>query len=575
MTHRILITALGGLISLIGGLMISAQILGFVGAYHALPVLLLSVVMTCLFAWLYFRRDYGWHARVFSTPRPISSQLHAALIMTALTLLAGVFLLRIALFPTSDAGLLIPADAINYHFVKAYELIRTAGYQDLTLPYGQYPIGYESLASFSLLVTGGWRLFGVLNAGLMLALVLAIYALIRRYSTLPVGVALLLSALLFAVPDLYSMALQVGKNDLTLSLTLLLAVVYAPVGWRRDDRSAHPYALAIMTMISLGTKASGFFLLAAVWLWVLIVWWQAYRQGQAGRTLTLLDFVACIALMFPGGLWVIRNYALMGAVFSPEISGFFGGSIAANLTHPLLLSSGYESVLLVGYTLTLIVLVMVLITRQKMILAAILMIMWAAFFVTPLSAFHTTQKTVLHIEWRYVIHAFMLAYVILLTLGQSVVLRVVKEVERWPLVFGVMGVMGAFGVLVVLDIPAKLTIPPEQQSLFIDPYTIDADTAEYANVYDFVRREIKQSNVYYDTITRFYLYTPDLTNRFSDGSHPLGNPLSVEQMIPDVMVFGRIEGIRYSVWKWLLSDLNWRVVYDDGIARVYQYQPPT
>ena len=61
--------------------------------------------------------------------------------------------------------------------------------------------------------------------------------------------------------------------------------------------------------------------------------------------------VLALLLMFPCGLWVVRNYVVMGSLTSPEISNLFVGSIAYNLPNPQLYTSGMESLTLIGVPL--------------------------------------------------------------------------------------------------------------------------------------------------------------------------------------------------------------------------------
>lgn len=572
MVNRSIIFVFGISFSILTGIVFSAQILAFVEVFQPLTALISSVIAACLFAVLFFRRDSGWRSIfVRGDDSGVMPTLRFTALIAVIVMFGAVFLLRLALYPTADTGLVVPLDALGYHYVKAIELARSGSFWDLTVPYGQFAIGYESLAAFSLSLTGGWRLFGVFNALIVLLLLLTVYLLLRRYSPLPDFIALAAAVAVFFIPPLYSFVLLVGKNDALLTLSVLLGLLFAPVGLSQDaDEKSHPMALAMATMLGVATKPTAAYVLGVVWLFVLWDYWRQWRRSDVRLRRVIVDWLLIIVILIPAALWILRNWIVMGALFSPEISTFFIGSIAYNLTNPDLYLSGTESLLLGMYYFVTALMCVSLLSKSRR-LALLVAVTAVAFAITPLSAFHTPERVVLHVEWRYVMHGLLLLLVLLIALTSRTLKGYGQALRMMPQLQHIAALCLAFAVgsfLLMFNVPSRLSIPESEQALFRDPYYV-AD-AEYDNVYDFVRREIADRVVFYEFAERFFFYTPDDENIYTNGAvHPLGAANTVTHPTPEVVVFGNPGLLDASEWAFVTDDPDWQRVYEDARSLVF------
>lgn len=567
--YSLIFAALAGVIS-------SACLLGFIRIYEPLPALLLTVVLSALFWWLYQRSAPEWWQSICSASAvDAQGPLWLASLWAGWGLLLLVFGVRLAFWPYSELAQNIPVDLLDYHFIKTLDLVQSGSIWNLAIPYGQYPVGYESLPAFGVLMGGSLSLLGPIHVLLLIFLVLNIVLLLKRATSLPEPILLLAAVLVFFIPDYYSQALTVGKNDLFLSATVLAAVLHSPASLKRGDHAAHPVGLALAVLLSIGTKASAHVVLVFLWLLVFVEWFLQWRSGalSLGRVVGLA--VLCGAIMFPAGLWVLRNVIIMGRFFSPEVSAFFAGSIAANLGNPSLYTGGAESLLLVVASAAVILLLLLLAFIGRWRSGVALLLMWMAFFIAPLGAFHISAPQVLHIEWRYTTHSFLYAFVILVMLVQGPILRLIRYVEARPaLRLGISA--GLFGlplvVLLILGPGDLLGRNDTNGRVLSDPYADPIGVDGYWSVYDYVQQEIRGSVIYYDWAQAFYLYDrPDLTNTIAAPNiYPLGLPDLIELPPADYVVIGRMREFILPSIQAVLDAGEWEIVYDDGEGIVYR-----
>ena len=574
MIQRLLIWIYGLVFALLFGVVFSAQILGFLRLYAPLPVLLGTVAATLAAAYFYFRSGRTWWRGFAPQPRPTPGEAMAA--VCALLLLLLIFGLRMALWPESALGAIHHEDMIVYHLPKAIELARTGGMWSLGIPYGQYPIGYESLTSLAILLTGSYARLGLAHALITVFLILTIVLLLRRYTPLPTGWLLLGGVLLWLYPTLYSQILIVGKNDLLLSATLLAAVLHAPI----DDRGApvrwHPWGLAAASLLTLAIKGNGVFVLGGLWLWVLLHWYRAYRAGRAADFLRVPQFVALLGVMAVGGLWVIRNLIVMGRPYSPEVAGFFSTTFAANLFNPQVYTMGTESTALV-LLLAIMAASVAMAARYSWGAAWALALMWFAILMTPLGLFRGPLETQIDIEWRYTTYAFLYIVVLVPALIAPLLARLLAALEqnrlvRWLLPVGVVVVTA--GILWALDVRTFLERDEDHWQRLRAPADVAPGVDGYAHVYDFVQREIANAVVYYEEFTPLFVYDPGFTNQPINTIYPLGQPEAIEEPPPDVLVYPDFNNITGDA---LLPEppSTWRLIYDDGVGRVYQRVEPS
>jgi len=595
MTRRVMIVC-GAMLCLLYGVSLATHVLAFLGIYRLETFLMAAPLCVAGAAWLYGGGFGAWAAAVF--PRPSFdakliparerrlAQYDRACLIAAVTLLILIFLLRVGLFPWSNVGDLVSADAIAYHFPKALELVRTGTLWDVSFLYAEYPIGYEGLVAGGVLLTGTIFPAGIVQAITIILLITTLALLICRYSDLPVGIALLLVTGLCLHPSLYGLLLLIGKNDLLMTTGILAAVLHSPLMVRGKSRAFHPVGLAFATMLAMSVKATGVVPLG--FLWLLAFWdrgsdyWQSWAQpGQpAGSPLhsktwrghlmrDVLNLLGLTLLMLPCGFWLIRNLVMMHRPFSPEVSSFFQGSLLFNLTFPLLYTDGPESVTLIGLVVWGIVFIGLAAWQTGWRVAVLLAAFWMAFLMTPLGAFHTSERHTVHIEWRYITYLFLFMAVLILAILAPLIHRAFALSVRRPMFVAIGLVALCGGILVFIDPLSGLIPRPSNVGRLANPY-IEADETGAISVYDYVRRFVTDSVVYYNGIEPFYFYIPHTTNRFMDVTpHPLGMPDLVPRPRPDYLVQRKAWHIAPDGWP-LWADYKWEIVYEDSLMVVYR-----
>ncbi len=156
--------------------------------------------------------------------------LSKTIIGVSIGLVIVIFVQRMLLWSQSTLGSIIAPDFINYHGIKALQLYYIGSVWDLSIPYGQYPFGYESLIAFGMFFTGDIRVTGVVHALTFIVFWLTIALLLIRYARLSIDVGLLLALMLCFMPIIFPQLMNVGKNDVLSALTILIAILHAPIG---------------------------------------------------------------------------------------------------------------------------------------------------------------------------------------------------------------------------------------------------------------------------------------------------------------------------------------------------------
>src|SRR5512136_2787013 len=163
------------------GIIAAGQILGVARLYYSWLVLPLGLLLSILVVIYYIRSGKDFFA-VLGIPSELDRYhwLNAAFLISGV----GVFLLLIFYplvhWPYSPISAELPWDAGLYHFPKAIEMIVTHSSLDLSISYGEYPFGYETLVAFGFLLNHAGFLLGAVHALISLFLLLSILLLTIR-----------------------------------------------------------------------------------------------------------------------------------------------------------------------------------------------------------------------------------------------------------------------------------------------------------------------------------------------------------------------------------------------------------
>lgn len=549
------------LVSMLFGIIFTAQILGFLGIYYSIIVIPLSLFVMVIAYIGYQRFAVGWY-NVFDTDQNVSSLLSKTIIVVSVLLVLIIFVQRMVLWSQSTLAISIPADFLGYHSIKALQLYNTGSVWDLSIPYGQYPFGYESLIAFGMFFTGSIQVTGTVHAIIFILLWMTIALLMMRYARLPLHMSLLLAILLCFSPILFPQLMTVGKNDSLLTVTILMAVLHAPIG----DKRFHPLALAFATMLSLATKTTGVIVLFYLWGLVMLNWGFHWRNNTWRDYLHPSTFALVIALMFPGGLWVIRNYLVMGDVISSEISAFFQTSIFANLSNPNLYNSGDSASLLFVAVLVIVLSVATLFYKHlRWQWALLLLVVVLSFMITPLSAFLTTlDLDYLDVQWRFVLYGIVLVLVTILAL----IAPILRYIYAWVTERTIFNRLASIGLIasaciliILIGINDIFGYDSSHWDKIIDP------TLQDNSIYDELSR-LEPSTIYMQNLSwlAIYLNNPDLV--ITELSFPLG--LAEIYPVPEIDYIAFLQRFSFETISYDYNPDEWELVFNDSVYFLYR-----
>jgi len=590
---------LGFLLCLFYSVIFAGQVLGFLGLYNLWTALPLALAVFGVSGYFYFKSLDHAHRRAEPAvvemenrrgTAPAGAERGAAALskldllfgLCAVALTVALIAVPLLLWPASPAGKTLTWDAGLFQFPKAIELFRSGSIWNMNVCYAEYPLGYESLLSFSLLFGGNTAFFGFVHFVLALFLIAALWLLAKRATDLPSGLLLLGVVLLllygFINKDtnpwwIYEPLLfTVGKNDLFQGAAVLAVLVYAPVLAARDEKSRwNPVGFALASMVAFSIKPNSLIILP-LWLLAFYYLWKESADivpvgygAEKKRNDFFKKALLMIAVALPGLLWIFRNLAALGALFTQQSLKLGTWSIAANLTNPNLYR--YIPVYLYFF-LTLTGLAVILaVFRKRITLPAALTLtaLLVGFAVTPASAFHGSTTGRAEIAWRFALAFISYALLLLLVIVSPLFRKLIDAAGRYRLVWlalaiGALALSGFFFWRMrplVRSIPENAVILRDQ---FEQPVGVDG----YTSAYDYVRRNIHNSSIIVDNGLPFYAYDAAFTNTTACSGH--ADYFIVFNTDWDKVKPGEYpEYVRTTGWK-----NDWDVVYEDGYSRVYK-----
>ncbi len=609
---RSVLLAAGMLVCLLFGLVFAAQVTAFFGVFRLVPALALAVLFTAVALVVYLR----WGNGLLDAPGVRESEptqlrlLDRAAWLIALLVFFLVILLPLIRWPYSPISDVLHWDAGAYHFPKAIELYKTGTYWDLSIPFGEYPNGYESLLAFGLLLTGNETLFGSVHALIALLAFLSVWALGWRYTRLPGGLIAWLTLFMFLSGTLViannpwwivsDQAFMIGKNDLLTAAVVLAAVAHAPVGARGERWGVHLPGLAFCTALILAIKPVGVYAVLPLWLPLLYGWGRALLQRRFTRRMGL-DIVLSALATVPAAAWIGRNLVVIHTLFPPGVWEYNQWSILNNLTNPFFYNYLPRLFLFVLGSVGLIVLLagwgwlrgrgrknqppdgqflggwLNLPTPSQ---ALTLLVLLAAFAVTPQTAFYGSNQQPTQIGWRFGIALLAYLFVLFLALGEPLLQKLLTLVsQQRGLRYAAAALIVALGAAVFLPNRDLLRIYPGNDIVLRDQFREAVGVDGYFSAYDYVRRNIRDSVVQIDHGLMYYVYGENYTNRPTKLHYPLGLENKVPQRDPQYYVtfcanFWTYQPEECPAYLDSAAFLErWQLRYQDEFGRVYERKP--
>ncbi len=584
-----MVTGTAFLLCLFFGFTLAGQVTAFLGIFRLAPVLLLGSALTGLALFVYFRWDeqqlipYLMHKNADSQ-RPV--WLNRSAYLAALAILALTMLIPLMRWPFSPISDVLHWDAGAYHFPKAIELFKTGTYWDLSIPYGEYPNGFESLLAISLLITGSEALFGTLHALIALFVFLVTWQLLWRYTRLPGGLTALVIAAIYISGKMATAGnpfwifsnqiFMIGKNDLLMTGAVLAAALHGPFGSAENRTRYHLPGMVFATAIVFMVKPTGIYAAAFIWLPVLWNWVRPLFSRPRGR-LPWAKLLFSVGVFIPCLAWAGRNLYVIQTVFAPGDWEMNGWSIAANLTNPYFYNYLPTLFLFVIGSVVLLTGLSVWLKRPDRSTIYLLLAFLAAFALTPQTAFFGSTDQPTQIGWRMGMSLLTMLIVLYGAAVEGLALKLLAWMDAQRAVQWVaVALAAAVGGGLVFANRGLLLVLPNNDIVLHDQFRESVGVDGYFSAYDYVRQNIHNSVVQIDDGLMYYVYGEDFSNQPTKLHYPLGVDTLVPQRDPQYYVV-----FCTNFWTYEVSECpagietaefkaRWELLYQDDYGRVYQ-----
>lgn len=561
--------------SLFYGAIFSGQVLGLLKLYNIALAVVLSLVSGG-FVFYILALNRQWFDDFLDDGQKAGNLSQKLLVFTLIAvgfaLFAVLALYPLARWPFSPISTKLNWDAGLYHFPKAIEMLSTGSAWDMTIDYGEYPFGYESLLALAFGLNNGGYLLGLTHALIAAYFFLALWLLIARSTRLPHGLITLLVALIIVsrlyLPKndnniwwiIWTQVILIGKNDLLLGATLLSIVLFLPpVG---EKGRAYLPGLAVSSMLALSIKPNAALLVLFAWGLVL------FDLVRSGTLKTAFKGMAGGALLIlPGVLWVPRNLITMHSLFKSNAIKLSGLSIATNLTNPYFYQHIPTQFYLVA-GISLLALMAALFWRRIRLPALVGLVLFLTFVLTPASAFLGNNQQPTQIAWRFAVGFLAYEAVLLLVLLEPIINRLYNWIAP-RLVFS------ALIALLVLGVGAVglrrnrglLEYVPNGDAVLCDQFEESVGVDGYFSAYAYIQENVHHSTVIVENGLPYYLYDAQFTNTVTR-SHDADYFVAFKT----AWTKGRKEGFTemLSAPDW---EQTWTLVYEDAEGRVYKRNP--
>ena len=566
------------LLSVFTGIILSAQILGLLNFYYPVPVYVLSILLSCTFGFLLSKFSYHFIFESLdnSNKLPSPKWIRCTVITFAVLLFLVVLFLPLLLWPFTGITHELNWDAGLYHFTKAAEMVVTHSSWDLSIPYGEYPYGFESLIAASLLLSNAGYLIGCIHALILLFFTLSLFLVVNRYSRIQSEYIFFLVVAIISSYDIIRftnlnpfmifrvLAYTIGKNDFFLAALMIAAIYFAPIG--PDHRKFNLLGLGMTSALICCTKPNGVFFLGFVWILALIRQIAIWREQREAKKTDLAIWGTVIILILIGSLWVVRNLVVQGAIISSDTLELQNSSILANLFNPLF----YRSLGLIPLMISLLFLITLLasffVKRIHWSIPSTFGVLIVSFIITPATLyFGASSQDLAIIFWRLGFYMLVYEVPILFLLLDPVFVWILQPKNL--LIGKIVNVSLSFFMVAISLIAcyqnySRLLLDKTNTVVLRDQYTQSVGVDGYYSAYDYVRKNVTHSVVWVDNGLPFYIYGNPLTN-------------SVTHLKPaDYQLFLQTNWNGQSGFPAYLNtdawNKEWTLVYSDNEGRVYK-----
>lgn len=578
---KIPVVIYAALLGLLFACIAAASILGLLGIYTTGWVVTFVFVTAIGVGWAYLRwGGLAFFSRLFEREEPDPTRwndLDNLLLGLGAALAVVLLIIPVVNFPYTPLMEKLNWDAGSYHFPKALELVVTGSVWDLSIAYGEYPFGYESLYALGALLTRDWTLFGAAHGLTVLFMVFSLWFLVRRFIGLPAGVTLLIASLFLLSGALdfemnvwrifKFLAYTVGKNDFFLGAAVLAAILHAPVGSRKNQDAFHWIGFSISTMIAVSIKPNALFVVAPLWLWGM---WSLRTCGTGFvSSLPWGKMILSMAIIFPGLLWIPRNLVGQGTLISAKAGELQSWNLFNHLLTPGLMQSFPKTLWLVLGLLVVAVVAARFLKHVSWSSVGMYVLLLLGFAITPGSAIlnYWESQTQIVIAWRFGLGLLAFGFILLLHwfspwLQKGYHLLSRNRFSSW--VFGLVAA-GFVGWFIYIN-SNVLQINSFNTWMLRDPYRGAVGRDGYYSPINYIQREVKNSVVWVENGMSYYVYGRGFTNSTSRAKK--ADYLVILETGWDGFPVPYPAYTTDPEWQ-----KQWTVVYEDGEGRVYHRNP--
>lgn len=580
---RFFIILFGLTLSLIYGIIAGVSILGFLGIYQPALGIILSLAIAVAVNYWFTTRAQSRLLKIFhaDTSMEFASWLESILIFSGLLLLSLLILVPVARWPNSYSGDWFAWDAGAYHFPKAIELYKSGSVWDLSIPYGEYPFGYESLLTFALTMNGNESMFGFIHVVIILLFFSSTVIIAKQLTNISPGLILFLIALMilsdaiFQVFNLWRIFTQdiytIGKNDLLLSAAQLSLIVFALIPHKNIKDHWILFGCSLAGMIALSIKPNSIFLVTPLLIMKILDYikmernqkgWvaQFWKNKKGWKTILI-----ALALMIPGILWSLRNLLSMGRLFSDGVMQLADWSIIANIANPNFYNYIPKNLIIITGILMAGIIASNFWRKDLRLATFIYFLLFLAFISTPVSGFFKRTDVPTQINWRFAetLLAFVFIYLLAWIARPLGSMRKIFRRSLW-LQTGLSLLVVIISGWLIFTQADKLQWKPENEIILHDQFTEPVGTNGYRSAYDFIQQNIRDSVIWVENGLPYYVYGPGFTNTISRKTSP------DYLLIIHTDWFGEGRFIMPSYLNETRLQQRFKLIYQDGQGSVYQ-----
>ena len=383
------------LLAIFSGVIFATQILGFLKSYYPAAVFSLSLILTCLFGTLLTKFTSPFILESLDRPDRLASNkwIRRIVFGAGILIFLIVLFLPLLLWPFSGISQELNWDAGFYHFTKAAELVVSHSSWDLTIPYGEYPFGFESLIAESLLLNPSGYLIGTIHALIILFFTLSLFLLVSRYSRLQSEYVFFFVVAIIASYDIIRfvnlnpfqifrvLAFTIGKNDFFLTALMMAFIYFSPVGPEFPKHNL--LGMGLVSALICCTKPYGVLPLVFIWIYILVIQIRQWKSdGKVGKRDGLM-WLGILLIHLVSLLWVVRNLVGQGRLFSDASLEIQQESILQNLVNPLFYRSLGMIPLMIGLVLVISFIAAFFMKRMHYSIPILYSILIVTFLITP------------------------------------------------------------------------------------------------------------------------------------------------------------------------------------------------